>query len=56
MFPGSIEELDVAIGLNDDSFEEASNPLLLRVIARCANVEFNDLDEYVFSVRSNERF
>ena len=29
---------------------------MLRVIARCNNAEFNDLDEYVFSVRSNERF
>ena len=29
---------------------------MLRVIAKCANPEFNDLDEYVFSVRSNERF
>ena len=29
---------------------------MLRVIAKCSNPEFNDLDEYVFSVRSNERF
>jgi hypothetical protein len=29
---------------------------MLRVIAKCNNQEFNDLDEYVFSVRSNERF
>jgi hypothetical protein len=29
---------------------------LLRVIARCNNPEFNDLDEDVFSVRGNERY
>lgn len=29
---------------------------MLRVIAKCTNQEFNDLDEYVFSVRSNERY
>jgi hypothetical protein len=26
---------------------------LLRVIAKCNHEEFNDLDEYVYSVRSN---
>lgn len=26
------------------------------MIAKCNNDEFNDLDEYVFSVRSNERY
>ena len=30
--------------------------MMLRVIAKCSNVEFDSLDEYVFSVRSNERF
>ena len=29
---------------------------MLRVIAKCNNSEFDSLDEYVFSVRSNERF
>ena len=29
---------------------------LLRLIARCNNAEFNDLDEYVFSVRGNDRY
>lgn len=29
---------------------------MLRVIARCSNTEFDVLDEYVFSVRSNDRF
>lgn len=29
---------------------------MLRVIARCGNTEFDALDEYVFSVRSNDRF
>jgi hypothetical protein len=29
---------------------------LLRVIARCNNPEFNDLDEDVFSVRSNDEY
>lgn len=57
LFPGSIEEFDVSIGLKDEIIEDnASNPFMLRVIAKCNNVEFNDLDEYVFSVRSNERF
>ena len=31
----------------------SNNPFMLRVIAKCTNQEFNDLDEYVFSVRSN---
>ena len=48
----------MTIALNEDSLDENENvnPLLLRVIARCDNAEFNELDEYVFSVRSNERF
>lgn len=29
---------------------------MLRVIAKCNNPEFDALDEYVFSVRSNDRF
>lgn len=29
---------------------------MLRVIAKCGNPEFDALDEYVFSVRSNDRF
>jgi len=29
---------------------------MLRVIAKCSNPEFDSLDEYVFSVRSNDRF
>lgn len=29
---------------------------MLRVIAKCNNNEFDALDEYVFSVRSNDRF
>lgn len=29
---------------------------MLRIIARCSNPEFDALDEYVFSVRSNDRF
>lgn len=57
LFPGSIEEFDVTIGLKDEIIDDnGSNPYMLRVIARCNNAEFNDLDEYVFSVRSNERF
>ena len=57
LFPGSIEEFDVSIGLKDEIIEDnGSNPFMLRVIAKCNNAEFNDLDEYVFSVRSNERF
>ena len=57
LFPGSIEELDVSIGLKDGIIEDnGTTPFMLRVIARCSNAEFIDLDEYVFSVRSNERF
>lgn len=29
---------------------------MLRVFARCLNKEFDELDEYIFSVRSRERF
>lgn len=29
---------------------------MLGVIAKCSNPEFDALDEYVFSVRSNDRF
>lgn len=48
----------MAIGLKEDLLEdnENGNPLMLRVIAKCNNPEFDALDEYVFSVRSNERF
>lgn len=57
LFPGSIEEFDLAIGLKDEIIEDnGSNPFILRVTAKCNNPEFADLDEYVFSVRSNERF
>jgi hypothetical protein len=45
LFPGSIEEFDVSIGLKDEIIEDnASNPFMLRVIAKCNNQEFNDLD------------
>lgn len=58
LFPGSIEEVDLSIGLKDDSLSESetSDPYMLRVIAKCSNPEFDSLDEYVFSVRSNDRF
>jgi hypothetical protein len=48
----------LVIGLRDDILpdEDPKAAYLLRVIAVCHNTEFNDLDEYVFSVRSNERF
>lgn len=50
--------MDVAIGLKEEILEDngSSNPFMLRVIAKCNNAEFDSLDEYVFSVRSNERF
>ena len=35
---------------------DGEHPLMLRVIARCGQAEFDELEEYVFSVRSNERF
>lgn len=58
MFPGSIEEIDVSIGLKEENLNESENndPYMLRVIAKCGNPEFDALDEYVFSVRSNDRF
>lgn len=58
LFPGSIEELDVVIGLKEENLEEndGNDPYMLRVIAKCNNPEFDALDEYVFSVRSNDRF
>lgn len=58
LYPGSIDEVELAIGLKDDILpdEDPNSAYLLRVIAICSNKEFNDLDEYVFSVRSNERF
>ncbi len=58
LFPGSIEEVDVSIGLKEDSMPDPDNnePFMLRVIAKCTNTEFDALDEYVFSVRSNDRF
>lgn len=39
LFPGSIEEVDVAIGLREDVIEdnEGNDPLMLRVIAKCNN-------------------
>lgn len=58
LFPGSIEEIDVNIGLKDEALDDSdeSKPFMLRVIAKCSNNEFDALDEYVFSVRSNDRF
>ena len=56
LFPGSIEEFDISMNLNENNLDNDFNPLNLRVIARCNNEEFDELDEYVFSVRSKERF
>lgn len=58
MFPGSIEEIDVSIMLKEDVVSDSNqNDLyLLRVIAKCNNSEFDALDEYVFSVRSNDKY
>lgn len=58
LFPGSIEEVDIVIGLKEDNLGDNKNndPYMLRVIAKCNDAEFDALDEYVFSVRSNERF
>lgn len=46
LFPGSIEEVDVSIGLKDDSLydSETNDPYMLRVIAKCSNSEFDALD------------
>lgn len=58
IFPGSIDEVELAVGLRDDAIpdDDPAAAYLLRIIALCSNTEFNDLDEYVFSVRSNERY
>lgn len=58
LFPGSIEELELTIKLKDEVLpdEDPKAAYLLRVVAICNNAEFNDLDEYVYSVRSNDRF
>lgn len=29
---------------------------MLRVVTKCCNPELNDFEEYVFSIRSHERF
>ena len=46
------------IGLKDDILDEniQNTHFLLRAIARCNNPGFSDLDEYVFSVGSNDRY
>ena len=58
IYPGSIDEVELTIGLREDALpdDDPSAAYLLRIIALCSNAEFNDLDEYVFSVRSNERY
>jgi hypothetical protein len=38
LFPGSIEEFDLSIGLKDEIIEDnASSPFILRVTAKCTN-------------------
>ena len=55
LYPGSIEEIDVSILLKEDIADEnAGTAFMLRVIAKCSQKQFDDLDEYVFSVRSIE--
>lgn len=58
LYPGSIDEVELTVGLKEEMLQSADNETayLLRIIALCSNTEFNDLDEYVFSVRSNERY
>jgi hypothetical protein len=58
LYPGSIDEVELSIGLRQDILpdEDPNAAYLLRIVALCNNVEFNELDEYVFSVRSNERY
>jgi hypothetical protein len=54
LYPGSIDEVELSIGLRQDILpdEDPNAAYLLRIVALCNNVEFNELDEYVFSVRS----
>lgn len=50
IIPRVIEEVDISIDLKDGIIEDNGfNPFMLRVIAKCNNAEFNDLDEYIFS-------
>ena len=44
------------MNLKENNLDNNFDPLNLRVVARCNNEEFDELDEYVFSVRSKERF
>lgn len=46
LYPGSIDEVDLTIGLKEDAIpdDDPSAAYLLRIIALCANSEFNDLD------------
>ena len=46
MFPGSIEETDLSIELKEDMLCNGieNKALMLRVIAKCSNCEFDDLD------------
>lgn len=45
MYPGSIEEIDLTIMLKDQilSLLDGEHPLMLRVIARCGQPEFDEL-------------
>jgi len=57
LFPGTVEELDLTIRLDEDLIDHNNfNPFNLKVAAKCNNEELNELDEYVFSVRREDRF
>ena len=56
LFPGSIEEFDISMNLIENNLDSNFDPLNLRIVVRCNNEEFDELDEYVFSVRRKEMF
>jgi hypothetical protein len=46
LYPGSIDEVELSIGLRQDILpdDDPSAAYLLRIIALCNNTEFQDLD------------
>lgn len=53
LYPGSIDEIELTISLKEEYFADIdpTSTYRLKVVALCSEAKFNDLDEYVFSVR-----
>lgn len=58
LFPGSVEEVQITIYLKEEYFADIDpfSTYKLKVVALCNEAKFNDLDEYVFSVRKSQKF